>query len=228
MTRRTAWLDGASEVSRPKVVTDKQERGCLLVRQGISETVAGVQAREMDTLTQAAVGIGHMPRHGRVTGATAQPSSSTRRRISGPTLRRSATISASAAVPAEINRASAVESAPMQAPASGSPSRIAIKAEVSTTITRAGHPRRRGRLGCARRSDRACDGLPHSDARPPSGHGDLPHRASAPPARGARQHDRDASGLSHRLPRHGVAGPSAYPSHPYDTCITDPPSHRSR
>ena len=63
---------------------------------------------------------------------------------------RAATISASASVPADMRRSPSVSRTDMQASASGSFSRIAISAEVSTTITSAVHPHHRGNPGCAR------------------------------------------------------------------------------
>ena len=82
-----------------------------------------------------------------------QSSPSMSRRIS-PASRRSATISASAKVPAEIDNGSAVESASVHAAASARRAAIAISADVSTTITVAGRSCRTGRPGCARRSPR--------------------------------------------------------------------------
>ena len=81
-------------------------------------------------------------------------SPSIRRSISSPTLRRPATMSASATVPAEIRRPSSASSIAMQASASASLSTIAISADVPTAITWAGRHRRRGSPGCAPRSVR--------------------------------------------------------------------------
>ena len=75
----------------------------------------------------------------------ANPSRSMMLVTSASTLRRADTISASASVPGEIRISSSSSSAAMQPPASGSPSTIAINAEVSTAITGAARSRRRFR-----------------------------------------------------------------------------------
>lgn len=61
----SAWLHGGSQVSRPEIVTDEQERGCLLIRQCVSKAIAKVEACGIDALAPSAVSIGHMPPHSR-------------------------------------------------------------------------------------------------------------------------------------------------------------------
>ena len=91
-------------------------------------------------------------------GATAtalKPNPSISFVISSPTLRRAATINASAMVVAEIRISSSRSSAAIHAFASASSSTIAISADVSTAMIRASRHRRRGNPGFVRHRVRA-------------------------------------------------------------------------
>ncbi len=129
-----------------------------------------------------------------VTATISNPNPSIKRSISSLTLRRAATTKASAIVTADIIRLSSPCSAAIQASASGSLSRIAISADVSTEITPVSHRLHRGNPDSERHLERTRRGRRPRLASPPAAFGGILRPASAGQAPAARPDDRGGSG----------------------------------
>ena len=121
---------GRRDVRFREVFPYEEERAVSLLRERISEAVTEIESRAIPALSPAGVCLGN-PSYSRrrhcdnlAIEAIEQPA------ISSPMLRREETISASAAVPAEISTSGSLARTSMQTSACFSRFRMAIRAEV--------------------------------------------------------------------------------------------------